>query len=98
MLVAFFNSRGLIHKEFVPTGQTVNANFYKYVLDRLIKRINRAHPDLRASGDWFPQDNNTSTHSTASVHQFLAKKMLKSFITLPICWIWLWLMISNSQN
>ncbi len=37
---AFFDSQGLIHKEFVPTGQTVNSNFYKNVLDCLIKRIN----------------------------------------------------------
>ncbi len=53
ILVAFFDSWGLIRKEFVSTGQTVNANFYKDVLDRLIKRINRVCPDLRAFGDWF---------------------------------------------
>ncbi len=51
MLVTFFDSHGLFHKEFVPTEQTVNANFYKDVLDRLIKRINLVCPDLRTSGD-----------------------------------------------
>ncbi len=40
VLVAFFDSRGLIHNKFVLTGQTVNANFYKDVLDCLIKRFN----------------------------------------------------------
>ncbi len=48
-LVAFFNSRGLIHEEFVLTGQTDNANFYKDVLDCLIERINRIRSDLHAS-------------------------------------------------
>ncbi len=72
MLVAFFDSRGLICKEIVPTGQTVNANFYKDVLDRLIKRINRIRPDLCASGDRFLQHNNAPAHN--AVRQFLPKK------------------------
>ncbi len=70
MLLAFFYSRGLIHKEFVTTGQTVNANFYKDVLDHLIKRINHVRPDLRTSGDWFLQHENTPDHNAALVHQF----------------------------
>ena len=28
MLIAFFDNDGIIHKEFVPPGQTVNAVFY----------------------------------------------------------------------
>ncbi len=71
MLVAFFESRGLSHQEFVPTGQTVNANFYKDVLDRLIKWINHIRPDLHSSGDWFLQCDNTATHNAASICQFL---------------------------
>ncbi len=55
MLVTFFDFQGLIHKEFVPTGQTVNANYYKDVLDRLNKRINRVRPDLHVSEDWTTQ-------------------------------------------
>jgi len=33
----FFNSQGIIHKEYVPKGKTVNAEFYKGVMDRLLK-------------------------------------------------------------
>jgi len=29
MLIIFFNSQGVIPKEFVPEGKTVNAEFYK---------------------------------------------------------------------
>ncbi len=75
MLVAFFESRGLIHKEFVPTGQSVNANFYKDVFDHLIKRINHVRPDLRTSADLvFCKHDNTPVHNAALVRQFLAKK------------------------
>ncbi len=71
LVVALFDSRGLIRKEFIPTGQTINANFYKDVVNRLIKRINCIRPALRAFRDWFLQHDNA-----ASVRQFLAKKKL----------------------
>jgi hypothetical protein len=35
MLVVFFDNRGIVHHEFVPEGQTVNAEFYCNVLRRL---------------------------------------------------------------
>ncbi len=98
ILVAFFNSQGLIHKEFVPTGQTVNANFYKDVLDRLIKRINRVHPDLSMSGNWFLQLDNTLAHNTALVPQFLAKKNVTILHHPPYLPIRLQLIISHSRN
>jgi len=34
MLIAFFDIDGLVHHEFVPTGQTVNKEFYKTALQR----------------------------------------------------------------
>ncbi len=37
MLVASFNSTGLIHKEFVPTNEIINAEYYKGVMDQLLK-------------------------------------------------------------
>ena len=39
MLIIFFDSQGVVHKEFVPEGKTVNAEFYKGVIDRLLKCI-----------------------------------------------------------
>ncbi|XP_032053001.1 protein GVQW3-like [Aythya fuligula] len=35
MLICFFDRHGVIHNEFVPPGQTVNAVFYMEVLTRL---------------------------------------------------------------
>jgi len=39
MLVIFFDWQGVIHKEFVPEGETINAAYYKGVMERLLNRI-----------------------------------------------------------
>ena len=41
MIIVFFDSRDIVHKEFVSPGQTVNHAFYKDVLERLRKRVQR---------------------------------------------------------
>jgi len=35
MLISFFDVNGIVHKEFVHPGQTVNQQFYLKVLQRL---------------------------------------------------------------
>jgi len=37
----FFNIRGLVHYEFVPTGQTVNQVYYLEVLERVFEKVRR---------------------------------------------------------
>jgi len=44
MLINFFGSHGIVHKEFVPEGKTGYAEFYKGVMDRLLKHIRWVHP------------------------------------------------------
>jgi len=39
MLVILFEWQGVIHKEFVPEGKTINAVYYKGVMERLLNRI-----------------------------------------------------------
>ncbi|KAF0740779.1 protein GVQW3-like [Aphis craccivora] len=39
MLITFFDIKGLIYYEFVPTGQTVNQTYYKEVLIKLREKI-----------------------------------------------------------
>ena len=41
----FFDSQGIVHKEFVPPGQIVNQTFYGEVLERLRKRMARVRPE-----------------------------------------------------
>jgi len=59
-----------MHKEFAPEGKTVNAEFYKAVMYRLLKRIQRVRPAAFCSRDFFLLHNNASAHKAASVCQF----------------------------
>ena len=49
----FFDSQGIGHKEFVPVGKTVNAEFYKGVMDRLLKHTQQVCPAAFCTGDFF---------------------------------------------
>jgi hypothetical protein len=46
MLVIFFDWQGVIHKEFVPGGETINGVFCKGVMERLLHRIRRVRPGV----------------------------------------------------
>jgi hypothetical protein len=51
--IIFFDSQGIVLKEFVPEGKTVNAEFYKGVMDRLLKHIKQVHPPAFCCRDFF---------------------------------------------
>jgi len=51
MLVIFFEWQGVIHKEFVPEGETINAVYYKGVMERFLNRIRRVRSGMCKSGD-----------------------------------------------
>jgi len=72
MLVCFYDSKGIIHHEFVPEGQTVTGSFYLSVLERLWKRIHRVWPEYSAPGSWFLLHNNAPVHWAVAVQEFLA--------------------------
>jgi hypothetical protein len=66
MLMNFFDSQGVLHKEFVPEGKTVNAEFCAGVMDRLLKRIHRVCPAAFCSQDFFLLHDNVPAHKAAS--------------------------------
>jgi hypothetical protein len=72
-LTTFFDKQGVIHKELVPEGQTVNSAFYVEVLGRLLNRISWVRPQFRAEGSWFFLHDNAPSHSALVVKTFLAK-------------------------
>jgi len=74
MLIAFFDAEGVIHREFVPEGQRVNAEFYVGVLDRLLKRIRRVRTAKFQSSEWFLLHDNAPSHNAAIVKKFLANR------------------------
>jgi hypothetical protein len=63
----FFIFQGAVHTEFVPEGKTVNAEFYKRVMDCLLKCIQWVRPVAFCSQDFFLLHGNVSTHKAASV-------------------------------
>ena len=50
MLICFFDSQGVVHKEFVPPGQTVNKQHYREFLERLRKGFIVSGQRLRTIG------------------------------------------------
>jgi histone-lysine N-methyltransferase SETMAR len=83
MLMILFDSQGVLHKEFLPEGKPVIAEFYKGVMDRLLKHIQRVRPVAFCSQDFFLLHNNAPAHKAASVCQFLTQKNVTTLYHLP---------------
>lgn len=71
LLIAFFNSNGLIRHEFAPTGKTSNAELYEGVLKWLLQCIRQI--ECIKSGQWNLLHNNGSPHTVICMSNFLVK-------------------------
>ena len=67
MLINIFDSQGVVHKEFVPEGKTVNVEFYRGAVDRLLQRIQRVCPAAFCCRNTFLLHDNSPAHKAASV-------------------------------
>jgi len=76
MLLTFFDIRGIVHYEFVPTGQTVNQVYYLEVLEMLREKVRRKRPEFFANNSWILHHDNASAHTALSVREFLATKQI----------------------
>jgi hypothetical protein len=63
-----------VHKELVLKGHTVNSEFYREVMDQLLKRPRHIRLDTAQSDNWFLQHDNAPSHNATISKQFLAKK------------------------
>jgi len=72
----FFYIRGIVHYEFIPTGQTVNQVFYLEVLERLREKVRQKRPELFANNSWILHNDNAPAHTAVSVREFLAIKQI----------------------
>ena len=86
MLICFFDSQGIVHKEFVPPGQTVNQTFYREVLDRLRKRVATVRPGVART--WMLNHEHAPCHTAVSIKEFLAEKSIPVVPRHPIRWIY----------
>ena len=73
----FFDSTGMIYMHWVPTGQTVNKEYYIEVLREFSKRFRRKRPALFKSGQWHFQQDNAPVHNSIFVTDYLTKMGIK---------------------
>ena len=81
-LFFFFDSQGIVHKEFVPPGQTVNHTFYREVLERHRKRVARVRTGIGRT--WMVHHDNVPCHTAVSINEFLAEKSIPMVPQPPI--------------
>jgi hypothetical protein len=68
-LVTFFDIRGIVHYESVPTGRKVNQVYYLEV-----PKVRRKRPELVANNSWILHHDNAPAHTALSVRELLASK------------------------
>jgi len=70
-LICFFDQKGIVHKEFVPPGQTVNAAFYVEDLKCLWENVRRKRPDPWWNNTWLLHHYNVPAHAVLLTWWFL---------------------------
>ena len=68
-----FDSTFMIYMHWVPTGQTVNKEYYVEILREFRKGFRRKKPALFKSGQWHFQQDNTPIHNSILVTDYLTK-------------------------
>ena len=69
----FLCQEGIVHREFVPPGMTVNAHFSCDVLRRLRENVRRKRPQKWQNQNLIIHHENAPSHRSFKVSQFLAK-------------------------
>ena len=64
MLLAFFDSEGIVHHEYAPDRQTINKEFYMEVLRRLCESARRKRPEKWRDGDYILHHDNKPAHTS----------------------------------
>jgi histone-lysine N-methyltransferase SETMAR len=73
MVMAFFDSRGMIYTHMVPRGATINATYTIKVLGTFLEHFKKKRPAMAAQQSWFHWDN-APVHTAASVKEWMATK------------------------
>ena len=73
MLICFFDQKGIVHKEFVPPGQTVNAAFYVEVLKRLRENVRRKRPDQWRNNIRLLHHDDAPAHAALQTRRYLTE-------------------------
>jgi hypothetical protein len=65
-MIVFFDIQATVMAEWVPSGKTVNQQYYIYVLTKLGKHVRRKQPELWRNG-WILHQDNAPRHNALSV-------------------------------
>ena len=78
LMIPFFDSTGMIYMHWVPTGQTVNKEYYVEVLREFRKRFCWKRPALFKSGQWHFHQDNPPVHNSILVIDYSTKMGIKT--------------------
>ena len=78
LMILFFDSTGMIYMHWVPTGHTVNKEYYIEVLREFGKRFHQKRPALFKSSQWHFYQDNTPVHNSILVTDYLTKMGIKT--------------------
>ena len=78
LMILFIDSTGKIYMHWVPTGQTVNKEYYVEVLREFRKRFGRKRPALFKSGQWHFHQDNAPVHNSMLVTDYLTQMGIKT--------------------
>ena len=82
LMIPFFDSTGMIYMHWVPTGPTVNKEYYVEVLREFRKRSHWERPAVFKSGQWHFHQDNAPVHNSILITDYLTKMGIK---TVPHC-------------
>ena len=77
-MIPFFDSTNMIYMHWVPTGQTVNKEYYVEVLREFWKRFRRKRPALFKLGQWYFHQDNAPVPNYILVTDYLTKMGIKT--------------------
>jgi hypothetical protein len=75
VLIYFFDTDGITHKDFVPPGQTINVKFDCSVLRWLRESMSWRWLDKWRTNTWVCRHDRVPARATLAMQQFLASKM-----------------------
>lgn len=74
--ISFYDSKGIIHCEFVLEGKTVTGDYYLGVMERLWRKIVKIRPAHQKPGSLYLLHNDAPHHNTVAICEFFAAKQL----------------------
>ena len=83
LMIPFFDSTCVTYTHWVPTGQTVNKEYYVEVLREFKKRFLRKRPALFKLAQWHFHKDNAPVHNSIFVTDYLTKMGINTVPQLP---------------